>query len=460
MVRKNVAPRNIVPRLDVSSEIICHSKVMFEYIYTAFSWIWQPATYRQWAYLAIGGLLGAMCLAVLKILEAVGVTLIVAWMCAPIPIIIILLFSKTVREWDRRLINFMLGTAVPATPEADLRPDPDEHWSSLALGLAPGFATWRFAGWLLLRVLTGSQALLISILVLIGPLAIIVSTIEYDLANRLSAISFALFILLVVLLFVFLLLGMCINARLGAEIHAGLAASLLGPPSEKRLVELRYRNNQLRRSNFQLNKRDHLFRKLHASMDDKLSVSIAQAGAARRALATDPQFVLDTLNTIEHTSNEILEETAQSVESFHDDYAAQTETISLENLYGMFGRIQATGLPMTLTTSGDLSRLPVNLIKAVYDTVEAGYLTIRHCFGTVPIIVSVIVNEDSIEVEITGEPSISTSALDATLDDPWLLKDVKKAVEDLQGFFRVDRTADNHDLVCVSLPLRDGIHTH
>lgn len=456
MVRKNVVPRNIVPRLDVSSKIICHSKLMFEYVYTVFSRIWQPATYRQWAYLAIGGLLGATCLAIPKFLEAVGVTPIVAWACAPIPIVITFLFSKTVRERDRRLTNTMLGTAVPATPEADLQPDPDEHWSSLALGLTPGFATWRFAGWLLLRVLSGSQALLLGILVLVGPLGLIVATIEYDLANRLSAISFALFIVLVVLLSVFLLLGMCMNARLGAQIHAGLAASLLGPPSEKRLEDLRYRNNHLRRSNFQLNERDHLFRKLHASMDDKLTVSIAQAGVARRVLATDPQFVLDTLNTIEHTSSEILEETAQLVESFYDDYAAQTETNSLENLYAMFGRIQATGLPMTLTTSGDLSRLPENLIKAVYDTVEAGYLTIQHYFGTVPVTLSVIVKEDSTEVEITSEPKISTSALDATLDDSWLLKDAKKAVENLQGFFRVNRTADDHYLVCVSLPLRDG----
>ena len=195
-----------------------------------------------------------MCLAIPKILAAVGVTPIVAWACAPISIVVTFLFSKTVRERDRQFTNAMLGTAVPATPEADLQPDSGEHWSSRALGLTPGFTTWRFAGWLLLRVLTGSQALLIGILMLIGPLGIIASTIEYDLANRLSAIPFALFTLLVVLLFVFLLLGMCVNARLGAQIHASLAASLLGPPSEKRLEELRYRNNQLRRSNFQLNR--------------------------------------------------------------------------------------------------------------------------------------------------------------------------------------------------------------
>lgn len=429
---------------------------MFEYVYTAFSWIWQPATYRQWAYLAVGGLLGAMCLAIIKILEAIGVTPIVAWACASIPIVIALLFSKTVRERDRWLTNTILGTAVPAMPETDLRPDPDEHWSSRVLGLTPGFATWRFAGWLLLRVLTGSQALLLGILVLVGPLGIIASTIKYELANRLSSISFALFIVLVVLLSVFLLLAMCMNVRLGAQIHAGLASSLLGPPSEKRLEDLRYRNNHLRRSNFQLSERDRLFRKLHASMDDKLTVSIVQAGAARRVLATDPQFVLDTLNTIEHTSSEILEETAQLVEFFYDDYAAQAETTRLEDLYTMLGRVQTAGLVTTLTASGNLSRLPEDLIKPVYSTIEAGCLNVVRSFGFVPTVVSIIVGESSVEIKVSSKLGASSSTSDTTRNDSWLLEDSRKMVEALRGFFQTNYTTDGNYLVHVSLPLEDS----
>ena len=87
---------------------------MFNYIYTTFSWIWQITTYRQLAYLASGGLLGAVCLAVQILLNAVGVTPIVTWICATILIIIILVFlvfNAQIRELDLWWTNKMLGTA-------------------------------------------------------------------------------------------------------------------------------------------------------------------------------------------------------------------------------------------------------------------------------------------------------------------------------------------------------------
>ena len=119
----------------------------------------------------------------------------------------------------------------------------------------------------------------------------------------------------------------------------------------------------------------------------------------------------------------------------------------------MLGRVQATGLVTTLTTSGNLSRLPENLIKPVYSTIEAGCLNVVRSFGFVPTVVSIIVGESDIEIKISSKLRASSSASDTTRKNSWLLEDSREMVEALRGFFQANYTPDGSYLVHVSLPL-------
>ncbi|MEU9604320.1 histidine kinase [Streptomyces sp. NPDC048057] len=203
-----------------------------------------------------------------------------------------------------------------------------------------------------------------------------------------------------------------VSAAAGALL-ARAAPVLLGPTPADRLAAAERRANDLA-------ERNRLARELHDSVGHALSAVTLQAGAARRVVDRDPEFVRQALEAIEETARRTVDELDTVLGLLRDDGAAGAHEAvaggpTLAELDGLLAR---SGVPVTRErvsqrmTVGALKEVPAPESRAAYRIVQEGLSnTLRHA-GAVPV---------SLWIARRGAESDEPGALDTleiTMENP------------------------------------------
>jgi signal transduction histidine kinase len=165
-----------------------------------------------------------------------------------------------------------------------------------------------------------------------------------------------------------------LSAAVGALL-AYLAPRVLGPTPAERIQLLERRTAMLA-------ERNRLARELHDSVGHALSLVTIQAAAARRVLATDPEFAETALAAIETSARNALADLDHVLGLLRDDRRPGSQTApqaTLGELARLVDATRAGGITVEVRRDGDLSQLPAAVSREAYRIVQEGLTNaIRH----------------------------------------------------------------------------------
>ncbi|MET9735785.1 histidine kinase [Streptomyces sp. NPDC006458] len=163
---------------------------------------------------------------------------------------------------------------------------------------------------------------------------------------------------------------------------ARCAPVLLGPGPEDRLAAAEARAADLA-------VRNRLARELHDSVGHALSAVTLQAGAARRVLDSDPEFVREALAAIEDTTRRTvgeLDAVLGVLRADHSPGTAPAPTLA-DDLEGLLRRTRAGGARVTAEIAADPAAVPPLLSREAYRIVQEGLSNaLRHAGCEVPVL--------------------------------------------------------------------------
>ncbi|MFD3379389.1 MULTISPECIES: sensor histidine kinase [unclassified Streptomyces] len=197
------------------------------------------------------------------------------------------------------------------------------------------------------------------------------------------------------------------------------APELLGPTPEDRLAAAEARAADLA-------VRNRLARELHDSVGHALSAVTLQAGAARRVLDRDPEFVREALAAIEDTARRTVGELDAVLGVLRDagspggapDFpgatpvpTAPSPTLAAD-LDGLLRRTRAGGLRVTAAVEADPEALPPLVSREAYRIVqEALSNALKHAGPGTSVALRVRVVPDGRELAITAENPSPTAVV-------------------------------------------------
>ncbi|TXS47671.1 histidine kinase [Streptomyces sp. or43] len=156
-------------------------------------------------------------------------------------------------------------------------------------------------------------------------------------------------------------------AAAAGALLANRAPVLLGPTPDDRLAAAERRAAELA-------VRNRLARELHDSVGHALSAVTLQAGAARRVLDSDPEFVRAALTAIEETTRRTVGEldTVLGLLRRDDDGGGAPDQPSGPGLDALDGLLAHCGLPVRYTAEGDPDGVPGTVSREAYRIVQEG----------------------------------------------------------------------------------------
>jgi signal transduction histidine kinase len=174
------------------------------------------------------------------------------------------------------------------------------------------------------------------------------------------------------------------------------APVLLGPGPEDRLAAAEARAADLA-------VRNRLARELHDSVGHALSAVTLQAGAARRVLDSDPEFVREALAAIEDTTRRTVGELDAVLGVLRAGDApgeAPAPTLA-DDLDGLLRRTRAGGADITAEIAADPAAVPPLLSREAYRIVQEGLSNaLRHAGGEVPVRLRLAVADGGLEISV------------------------------------------------------------
>ncbi|GAB2640631.1 sensor histidine kinase [Kribbella swartbergensis] len=195
-----------------------------------------------------------------------------------------------------------------------------------------------------------------------------------------------------------------LSAAVGALL-AYLAPRVLGPTPAER-IEL------LERRTAMLAERNRLARELHDSVGHALSLVTIQAAAARRVLATDPEFAETALAAMETSARAALADLDHVLGLLRDDRRPGSQTApqaTLDDLPKLVEATRAGGITVEIRREGDLSRLPAAVSREAYRIVQEGLTNaIRHAgrpAGRLTVGLSIRLDASGLRLELTNPVS-------------------------------------------------------
>jgi signal transduction histidine kinase len=190
-----------------------------------------------------------------------------------------------------------------------------------------------------------------------------------------------------------MLLGLAACAAGAGALLARQAPALLGPTPADRLAAAERRATELA-------ERNRLARELHDSVGHALSAVTLQAGAARKVLDSDVEFVREALAAIEETTRRTVSELDSVLGLLRQDDAAAPLT-SGPALDGLDGLLARSGVPVSLTADGDLAAVPAAVSREAYRIVQEGLSNALRHAGASPVSLWIALRGE--ELEITME---------------------------------------------------------
>jgi signal transduction histidine kinase len=192
-----------------------------------------------------------------------------------------------------------------------------------------------------------------------------------------------------------------LSAAVGALL-AHLAPRVLGPTAGER-IEL------LERQTATLAERNRLARELHDSVGHALSLVTIQAAAARRVLATDPEFAETALAAMETSARAALADLDHVLGLLRDDGRAGSRTApqaTLGDLDRLVDATRAGGITVEVERSGRLDHLPAAVSREAYRIIQEGLTNaIRHAgrqAGELTVDLSIRLDPSGLRLAITN----------------------------------------------------------
>lgn len=247
------------------------------------------------------------------------------------------------------------------------------------------------------------------------------------------------------------LLGVVVVFLLSAALGALLAYAaprLLGPTPAER-IEL------LERRTATLAERNRLARELHDSVGHALSLVTIQAAAARRVLATDPDFAENALAAMETSARAALADLDHVLGLLRDDRRPGSQTApqaTLGNLTRLVESTRAGGITVDVHRTGDLEQLPAAVSREAYRIVQEGLTNaIRHAgrpAGELTVDLSINLDKSGLLLELTNPVSGASDHSGGGRG----LAGIRERVAVLRGTVEAGLVAD-HWRLAVTLPV-------
>ncbi|MFH9611781.1 sensor histidine kinase [Streptomyces sp. NPDC017448] len=195
---------------------------------------------------------------------------------------------------------------------------------------------------------------------------------------------------------VVMLAALALAAAAAGELLARRAPALLGPGTEDRLAAAERRAADLA-------VRNRLARELHDSVGHALSAVTLQAGAARRVLDRDPEFVREALTAIEETTRRTVGELDAVLGLLRRDGEPDEEGVAYgPGLDALGGLLAHCGVPVAYEREGDPEGPGVvrpDVSREAYRIVQEGLSNaLRHGGGQAPVRLLVAVREGELEI--------------------------------------------------------------
>ena len=353
---------------------------------TVFGPVVAASTYRRWVYLILGG---AVLVPFVLLASLVPPALLPAstpglWIAALMVLLIIgvavpVAFVPVVRVIEGMAARELLGDQVPE--QAGVRA---MSWPSRL----------RSAGWFVLHLVLGG---VISTLTLLVPPVLVVSFaapfvsttnllgIPLRIARGWPSALFPLAGLLGVVLLAHLV-------RAASALMIRAAPFLLGPTAAERLAALQRRTEQLA-------ERNRLARELHDSVGHALSIVTVQASAARRVLATDPEFAERALGAIEESARGALEDLDHVLGLLREDRAPKSPQWTLADLPRL---LDIAGVEVESTVEGSLDQLPAAVSREAYRIVQECLTNVVRHAGRVPVALRLAAGADELALDLSN----------------------------------------------------------
>ncbi|MGW0467231.1 sensor histidine kinase [Streptomyces sp. NPDC003027] len=172
------------------------------------------------------------------------------------------------------------------------------------------------------------------------------------------------------------------------------APRLLGPSRADRLTAAERRAAELA-------VRNRLARELHDSVGHALSAVTLQAGAARRVLDSDPEFVREALAAIEETTRRTVGELDAVLGLLRQGDDGAGGGLPGPDLAALDSLLRAVGGRAELTVSGELERVPDAVSREAYRIVQEGLTNAARYAGGARVTARVKLHDE--ELEITME---------------------------------------------------------
>ncbi|WP_239144449.1 histidine kinase [Streptomyces sp. SID14515] len=192
-----------------------------------------------------------------------------------------------------------------------------------------------------------------------------------------------------------MLLALALAAAVAGEALARRAPVLLGPTPEDRLAAAERRAADLA-------VRNRLARELHDSVGHALSAVTLQAGAARRVLDRDPEFVREALTAIEETTRRTVGELDSVLGLLRQDGEPDDEadTAYGPGLDALDGLLAYSGAPVAYEREGDPGVVDPVVSREAYRIVQEGLSNaLRHGGGgPPPVRLLIAVRERELEI--------------------------------------------------------------
>ncbi|WP_308283029.1 sensor histidine kinase [Pseudonocardia nigra] len=295
-----------------------------------------------------------------------------------------------VRALEITAARALLGATVP-----DPDPATEDAWP----------ARRRAAGWLLLNLLTGAVAALVTLIVLPSALGFLLA--PWRSLPPFPTGAAAAWMPVAALLMPVLLLHAV--AAAGAAL-ARLAPRFLGPtPAERMAVELA-RSQAAERA---LAERNRLARELHDWVGHALTVTTLQAGAAARVLDTDPAFVARALDAIAEAGRSALADLDHVLGLLREGDRAtepdRTPQPDLTDLDALLAGARSAGVTVDAELVGAPSEVPRAASREAYRILQEGLTNALRHAGPVPVAVRVEIGSGRLDLELTnplGAPAV------------------------------------------------------
>jgi len=375
--------------------------------------IFEGRTYRHLIYLALAFPLGLFYFIFLVVGVSVGFGLIVIWIGIPILLGMVLAW-RAFGTFERGLHRTFLDVDIPE-PAFTLRGE--GRLIDRVKAVLRDATTWRTLLWLNLRFPAGIATFVIlvvfftvSVTFLTSPIwigldptdfGIVDPAVRIEINNWKPASSDLWWLvpigLMTTIAFFHLINGMATAYRIGGE-------ALLGPSLRRRAEVAETRATEAET-------RSVLAHELHDSIGHAMTLMVVQAGAGRKVFENDPDFAKESLEIIEQTGRQSLGELDRVLGILREDGVAAIEPPApdLSDLDSLVGRVREADIPVTLSVSGGVTSLPLDLQRSAYRIIQEALTNVMRHAGSATV-VTVDALPAWLDVEVTNAPSGTVSA--------------------------------------------------